>query len=103
VDAAIALWRVTGDPERAWPVLRAAWEELPYTRVPTARCLAGLAGPAWPSSAGAESAGKILRGELASVRRHHAIDGGYGGHDIFTDEKLLALCRQALTMEGPTT
>jgi HEAT repeat protein len=93
VDAAIALWRVTGNPERAWPVLRWAWEEMPYTRVPTAECLAG------PMT---ERAEPLLRGELASVRRHNAIDGGYGSHDIFTDEKLLAQCRRALTREGPT-
>lgn len=93
VDAAIALWRVTGDPDSAWPVLRSAWEEMPYTRLPTAECLADL---------GSERAEQVLRGELTSVRRHNAIDGGYGGHDIFTDEKLLALCRQALTREGPT-
>ncbi|MCX4819370.1 PBS lyase [Streptomyces sp. NBC_01142] len=92
VDAAIALLRVTGDPERAWPVLHAAWEEMPYTRVQTAECLAGLK---------TDAAQLLLRGELASVRRHNAIDGGYGSHDIFTDEKLLALCRQALTREGP--
>ncbi|MFI9587666.1 HEAT repeat domain-containing protein [Streptomyces sp. NPDC052236] len=97
VDAAIALWRVTGDPERAWPVLLAAWEELPHTRVATAQRLAASADDV------AEGAERVLRAELASVRRHNAIDGGYGSHDIFTDEKLLALCRQALTREGPKT
>ncbi|MET7713152.1 PBS lyase [Streptomyces sp. NPDC005407] len=90
VDGAIALWRVTGDHGRAWPVLLAAWESLPNTRVPIAECLAELT---------AEGAERILRDELAAVRRHNAIDGGYGSHDIFTDEKLLALCRRALTRE----
>jgi hypothetical protein len=90
VDGAIALWRVTGDHGRAWPVLLAAWEGLPNTRVPIAECLAELT---------AEGAERILRDELAAVRRHNAIDGGYGSHDIFTDEKLLALCRRALTRE----
>ncbi|MGI5402898.1 HEAT repeat domain-containing protein [Streptomyces sp. CA-135486] len=92
VDAAIALWRVTGDAGRAWPVLLSAWERLPYTRVPIAHCLVELA---------AEGADQLLREELGSVRRHNAIDGGYGSHDIFTDEKLLALCRRALTRERP--
>ncbi|NUK27335.1 PBS lyase [Streptomyces lunaelactis] len=96
VDAAVALWRVTGDPERAWPVLLAAWEEFPYTRVATAECLVEL------TAEGADGAERILRRELASLRRHNAVDGGYGSHDIFTDEKLLALCRRALTREGPT-
>ncbi|MEV6393391.1 PBS lyase [Streptomyces sp. NPDC051907] len=91
VDAATALWRVAGDADRAWPVLRSAWEELPYTRVPTAECLAQVR---------AEAADPLLRGELGSVRRHNAIDGGYGSGGIFTDERLLALCRQALTTEG---
>lgn len=90
LDAAIALWRVTGEHGRAWPVLLAAWEGLPNTRVPIAECLAELT---------AEGAERILRDELAALRRHNAIDGGYGSHDIFTDEKLLALCRRALTRE----
>ncbi|MFF3453655.1 PBS lyase [Streptomyces sp. NPDC002730] len=94
VDAAIALWRVTRNPERPWPVLLAAWEGQAHTRVPTAECLAEL------TADGAEGAERILRGELGSARRHNAIDGGYGSHDIFTDEKLLALCRQALSTEG---
>ncbi|MFF4227912.1 PBS lyase [Streptomyces sp. NPDC001820] len=92
VDAALALWRTTGDHGQSWPVLRSAWETLPNTRVPIAECLAQLT---------AEGAERILREELAAVRRHNAIDGGYGSHDIFTDEKLLALCRRALTRERP--
>ncbi|MGW4027936.1 hypothetical protein ACWEFL_01235 [Streptomyces sp. NPDC004838] len=104
VDAAIALWQVTGDPERAWPVLRAAWETMPSTRVPTAELLAGRAcdGAAASAECGAEGAKRLLRSEISCVRRHNAIDGGYGSHDIVRDEKLLALCRQALTWEGPT-
>ncbi|MFI1394985.1 PBS lyase [Streptomyces sp. NPDC020681] len=97
VDAATALWRVTGDPERAWPVLMTAWEGLPFTRVPTAERLAERTGGA--NEPVAEGAERILCAELASVRRHNAIDGGYGSHDIFTDEKLLALCRRALSRE----
>ncbi|MER7662831.1 PBS lyase [Streptomyces sp. NPDC096193] len=100
-DAAIALWRVTGDADRAWPVLRVAWETLPGTRPAIAACLAGL--PDGPPEAVADEVERTLRAEISSVRRHQAMDGGYGSHDIFTDEKLLALCRRALTSEGPAT
>lgn len=100
-DAAIALWRVTGDAHRAWPVLRAAWETLPGTRPAIAACLADLAeGSSEPV---ADEVERTLRTEISSVRRHQSMDGGYGSHDIFTDEKLLALCRRALTREGPAT
>ncbi len=101
VDAAVALWRVTGDPEQAWPVLHAAWDSLPFTRVTTAGRLAERAGDEG-DAAPAEGAERVLRTELSCVRRHNAIDGGYGSHDIVTDEQLLALCRRALTREGPT-
>ncbi|MFF3320714.1 PBS lyase [Streptomyces sp. NPDC002889] len=95
VEAAMALWRVTGDPGQSWPVLRSAWKELPHTRVATAECLAELTleGPA--------GAQRLVVGELLSVRRHNAMDSGSGTHDIFTDEKLLALCRQAVNRKGP--
>ncbi|MEU5162426.1 PBS lyase [Streptomyces sp. NPDC020875] len=101
VDAAHALWAVTGDADRSWPVLRTAWESLPATRIATAELLsrsaaepgaaAGDPDRPWPSGAAA-----LLRSELSYVRRHNAIDGGYGSHDIVRDERLLALCRQAL-------
>ncbi|MFJ6430773.1 HEAT repeat domain-containing protein [Streptomyces sp. NPDC091416] len=101
VDAAIALWEVSGRAEESVPVLLAAWEKNRHVRVRVAECLAraGAAG------AGSEAA-HALRAELASVRRHHAMDGGYGSHDTYEDEKLLALCRRALlgnTGKGPTT
>ncbi|MER5768524.1 PBS lyase [Streptomyces sp. NPDC001985] len=102
VDAALALWRVTGDPEPGWPVLRAAWAELPFTRVPTAERLAERAGGE-PVAGRADGADRLLRAELSRIRRHNAIDGGYGSHDIVRDERLLALCRRALTREGPNT
>ncbi|MER7724153.1 PBS lyase [Streptomyces sp. NPDC096323] len=101
VDAAIALWEVSGRAAESVPVLLAAWEKNRHVRVRVAECLArtGAAG------AGPDAA-KVLRAELASVRRHHAMDGGYGSHDTYEDEKLLALCRRALlgnTGKGPTT
>ncbi|WP_406092548.1 HEAT repeat domain-containing protein [Streptomyces sp. NBC_01013] len=101
VDAAIALWEVSGRAEESVPVLLAAWEKNRHVRVRVAECLArtGAAG------AGSDAA-HVLHAELASVRRHNAMDGGYGSHDTYEDEKLLALCRRALlgnTGKGPTT
>ncbi|MEU1346024.1 PBS lyase [Streptomyces sp. NPDC005776] len=101
VDAAIALWEVSGRAEESMPVLLAAWEKNRHVRVRVAECLArtGAAG------AGSDAA-HVLHAELASVRRHNAMDGGYGSHDTHEDEKLLALCRRALlgnTGKGPTT
>ncbi|MEU0371048.1 PBS lyase [Streptomyces sp. NPDC006283] len=90
VRAAGALWRVTGDPEQAWPALRAVWETLPRTRIPAAECLAEL------TTAGAEGAERLVDRELLCARRHNAIDNGADGHDIVDDERLLALCRQAV-------
>lgn len=101
VDAAIALWEVSGRAGESVPVLLAAWEQNRHVRVRVAECLArmGVAG------AGSDAA-HVLRAELASVRRHNAMDGGYGSHDTYEDEKLLALCRRALmgnSGKGPTT
>ncbi|MEW2071518.1 PBS lyase [Streptomyces sp. NPDC007346] len=95
VDAAIALWEVTGRPEESTEVLLAAWEKNRHVRVRVAECLART-GPVGPASAAAQ----VLRAELSSVRRHNALDGGYGSHDTYEDEKLLALCRQALRGTG---
>lgn len=91
VEAAAALWRVTGDPGRAWPVLRRAWAELPHARVRVAGALADL------STREAEGADRLVDRELLTVRRHNAVGAGAGGHDIFDDERLLALCRRAVT------
>lgn len=101
VDAAIALWEVSGRAGESVPVLLAAWEQNRHVRVRVAQCLARM------GAAGAGSdAAHVLRAELASVRRHNAMDGGYGSHDTYEDEKLLALCRRALmgdSGKGPTT
>lgn len=97
VDAAIALWEVTGRPEESTEVLLAAWEQNRHVRVRVAECLARM-GPVGPAS----TAAQVLRAELCSVRRHNALDGGYGSHDTYEDEKLLALCRRALRGTGKT-
>ncbi|WGP12682.1 HEAT repeat domain-containing protein [Streptomyces sp. SH5] len=95
VDAAIALWEVSGRSRESVAALLTAWEQNRHVRVRVAECLARM-GPVPEGSAAAH----VLRSELASVRRHNAMDGGYGSHDIHEDEKLLALCRQALRGTG---
>ncbi|MFE7777859.1 HEAT repeat domain-containing protein [Streptomyces sp. NPDC057445] len=93
MDAATALWRVTGDPRDALPVLITAWEENRYGRVEIAECLTEM-GPA------ASPAAPLLRAELSRPRRHNVLDGGSGTHDIEQDERLLTLCRRALAGRG---
>ncbi|WP_424568600.1 HEAT repeat domain-containing protein [Streptomyces sp. CH-036] len=95
VDAAIALWEVSGRTRETVGALLTAWEQNRHVRVRVAECLARM-GPVPEGSAAAH----VLRSELVSVRRHNAMDGGYGSHDIHEDEKLLALCRQALRGTG---
>ncbi|MER6239955.1 PBS lyase [Streptomyces clavifer] len=101
VDAAIALWEVTGQTGGTVPVLLAAWEKNRHVRVRVAQCLARMGA----AGAGAEAT-QVLRAELLAVRRHNAMDGGYGSHDTYEDENLLALCRRALlgtTGKGTTS
>ncbi|WMX45065.1 hypothetical protein RGF97_09650 [Streptomyces roseicoloratus] len=90
VRSAAALWRITGDAAETLPVLLAAWEENRHTRVAVAECLAEM-GPA------ASDAEPAIRAELARRRRHNAREDGAGSHDVHDDEKLLTLCRAALT------
>ncbi|MFF2012876.1 HEAT repeat domain-containing protein [Streptomyces sp. NPDC058195] len=92
VDAAIALWEVSGRAGESVAALLAAWEQNRHVRVRVAEGLARMGA----AGAGSDAAG-VLRAELASVRRHHAMDGGYGSQDIHEDERLLAFCRQALS------
>ncbi|MFJ8860085.1 HEAT repeat domain-containing protein [Streptomyces sp. NPDC102451] len=92
VDAAIALREVSGCTGEVVPVLLSAWEKNRHVRVRVAECLARMG----HAGAGSDAA-QVLRAELLSVRRHNAMDGGYGSHDTYEDEKLLALCRRALT------
>ncbi|WP_406013261.1 PBS lyase [Streptomyces sp. NBC_00984] len=101
VDAAVALWDVSGRADESVPVLLADWEKNHHVRIRVAEGLARM------GAAGAGSdAARVLRAELTSVRRHNAMDGVFGSHDAYEDEKLLALCRQALlrnTGKGPAT
>ncbi|MFE3519023.1 HEAT repeat domain-containing protein [Streptomyces sp. NPDC059166] len=102
VDAAIALWEITGRAAEVVPVLLSAWEENCHVRIRVAECLARMG----PGGAGSEAT-RVLRAELLSVRRHTASDGGFGaGHNAHGDERLLALCRRALqedTGKGTTS
>ncbi|WP_406284009.1 PBS lyase [Streptomyces sp. NBC_00209] len=91
VDAAVALWEVSGRAEESVPVLLTAWEQNHRVRVRVAECLARTG----PVGAGSDAA-RVLLAELTSVRRHNAPEGDCGSHDTYTDEKLLALCRRAL-------
>ncbi|MES9508517.1 HEAT repeat domain-containing protein [Streptomyces sp. NPDC000609] len=101
VDAAIALWEVSGRADESVPALLAEWDTSRHVRVRVAEGLARM------GAAGAGSdAAHVLRAELTSVRRHNAMDGVFGSHDTYEDEKLLALCRRALpgnTGKGPRT
>ncbi|MFJ3672824.1 HEAT repeat domain-containing protein [Streptomyces sp. NPDC090106] len=87
--AGCALWRITGDPERALPVLRGAWAQNAHTRVPIAECVAALGAAGLPLH-------DLLRAELAAARRHTARPGEYASHDVYTDERLLRVCREAV-------
>ncbi|MFI8520324.1 PBS lyase [Streptomyces sp. NPDC085481] len=90
VRSAAALWRVAGDAPAVLPVLLSAWDENRHARVAVAECLAEMG----PAAAEAELA---IRTELARRRRHNAREDGAGSHDVHDDEKLLTLCRAALS------
>ncbi|WP_236246655.1 HEAT repeat domain-containing protein [Streptomyces sp. CC210A] len=97
VDAAVALGRVTGGLGEVLPVLAAAWRENRHTRLRVAEFLAEL-GPVGAGRGPGAGVVPLLRAELARTRRHNASAGLVGGsdHDVHDDERLLALCRQAL-------
>jgi hypothetical protein len=89
VAAACALWRIDGDAEPVLPVLRTGWTEHPHTRATVAECLVDMGTAAAPLR-------DLPEAELASRRRHLALPGGHGSHDIPEDERLVGLCRAAL-------
>ncbi|MFF0156785.1 HEAT repeat domain-containing protein [Streptomyces sp. NPDC005263] len=93
VTAARALWRIDADAEPVLPVLQSAWTHHPHTRGTVAECLVEM-GPA------ARPLGGLPAAELSSRRRHLALPGGYGSHDILKDERLLALCREVPVGQG---
>ncbi|MFD5075054.1 HEAT repeat domain-containing protein [Streptomyces sp. NPDC058371] len=86
---ACAVWRITGDPEPVLPVFHAAWTQRVYTRGTIAGCLAEFGPAPAPTH-------DLLRTELAQPRRHLARAGGFSGHDIIEDERLLRACREGV-------
>ncbi|MFB4285027.1 hypothetical protein ACBJ59_57860 [Nonomuraea sp. MTCD27] len=87
--AARALYRLTGDPEVALPVVARVWELNRHTRTEAAELCAEL-------GRAAVGARPLLEAELGRARRHNASDDGYGSAQIVDDEKLLHRCREAL-------
>jgi hypothetical protein len=88
VHAAVALWRLTGEVGRTVPVLTAAWQSNPHTRTVIAEASTGEL---------AVALAPVFREELAAVRRHNVSDDGRSSDQITVDERLLALCRAALS------
>ncbi|MFI9757184.1 HEAT repeat domain-containing protein [Streptomyces sp. NPDC051963] len=88
-SAACAVWRITGAPDTVLAVLRSAWAENPHTRATIAGCIAAMGPKGTPLH-------DLPRAELASARRHRTSSGGFGSHDVFADEQLLRVCREAL-------
>ncbi|WP_210586222.1 HEAT repeat domain-containing protein [Streptomyces sp. GESEQ-35] len=93
MSAACAVWRITEAPDSVVPVLRSVWAENPHTRAAIAECIAAMGPEGTPLH-------DLPRAELASARRHQASSGGYGSHDVFADEQLLRVCRDALGVGG---
>ncbi|WP_344495305.1 HEAT repeat domain-containing protein [Nonomuraea monospora] len=87
--AARALYRLTGDPEVALPVVARVWQLNEHTRTKAAELCAEL-------GRAAAQARPLLEAELGRVRRHNASDSGYGSAQITDDESLLRRCREAL-------
>lgn len=113
--AALALWRISDDPERAAPVLTAAWHANPRTRLeiadaastpvtvepsPPAGSFTGDrsagGGPAAGPNPLAAALAPVLRAELAEPRRHGTSGTGWSSAQVTDDERLLADCRRAL-------
>jgi hypothetical protein len=92
VEAAAALWRMTGALDLA--PLERSWRDEPFQRADLAALLEEIGPPA------AALAGE-LQAELARVRRHNASDSGWSSHQVDDDEKLLAACRRALARLKP--
>ncbi|MGW0412466.1 HEAT repeat domain-containing protein [Streptomyces collinus] len=92
--SAVALWRITEDPEDVLPVLLDQWPATPAERPTMAACLTAM-GPA------AAPALPLIRAELASPRRHNN-NGSRGNmrYDVAADVALLADCRRIVAGTG---
>jgi hypothetical protein len=84
--AAVALWRITGEPDAALPAMLDGWQHERYAYTELAECFAELG----PRAAAAEP---LLRAELANPRR--ATSEG-SSRAIEDDERFLATVRGAL-------
>ncbi|MEU6787320.1 hypothetical protein ABZ912_49725 [Nonomuraea angiospora] len=93
LSAAHALWRITGDPAPALPVLERVWTTNVHTRRRVAVLWAEL-GPVAADSV------PLLTAELGRLRRHNAREDGYSTAQVTEDERLLDHCRAALTAVG---
>ncbi|MGW0390256.1 HEAT repeat domain-containing protein [Streptomyces sp. NPDC003042] len=96
-EAAVALWRVTGDAEEVAAVLVEEWTRTPFRLPETAACLAGLG----PSAAAA--AAPLAEAELARPRRHGNDDPSRRTrHHVDVDEELRRNCLRILGRGAPT-
>jgi hypothetical protein len=89
--AALALWRLTGETDRVATVLAAAWQGNPHNRMMIAEAATGDL---------ATALAPLFRSELASVHRHNIPGIDWGRCAIDEDERLLELCRSALSHAG---
>lgn len=87
VHAALALRRLTGETERAAPVLTAAWHGNPHTRTKIAEEAAG------PLAAALEP---LFRAEIAASQRFNVSPNTWSTGQATEDERLLELCRAHL-------
>lgn len=83
VQAALTLWRLTGDAARVTPILDAAWHGEPQSRTTIAEAATG------PLAVALEP---LFRAELAAKRRFNVSAHSWSGAQVTDDERLLALC-----------
>jgi hypothetical protein len=89
VRAADAVYRITGDPGAAIPVLRNAWTRNMHTRRHIAAMCADLGAEGRPLH-------DLVEAELATVHRYNARLGTWSDSSVREDEEVLRLCRTAL-------
>jgi HEAT repeat protein len=94
LDAITAVWRVSGDAGPFLAPLRELWISNAYTRTAIAECLGEM------RSAAAEFGLDLLRTEVSDPRRSVFRSGGWGSHDIKSDDVLLRSCHAALSAFG---
>jgi hypothetical protein len=88
VEAALALWRLTGEIERVAPVLTSAWRAAPSARTQIAEAATGEL---------AVALAPVFREELAVARRHNVTENSWSSDQVRADERLMELCRAAVS------